>query len=82
MGRARVFGMEKDNKADASDDDYDVALGMVIQMEGKPASAGFDTFAEASAVERSKLDASWKVRRSGGITVKVVGGSTIKKANQ
>ena len=77
MGRARVFGMEKDNKADANDDDYDVALGMVIQMGGKPTSAGFDTFAEASAVKRSKLDASWKVRRPEGITVKGVGGSTV-----
>ena len=40
--------------ADATND-YDVALGMVIQMGGKPASAGFDTFAEASAVK----EASW-----------------------
>ena len=53
MGRAKVFRVETEVH---DDDDYDMALGMVVQIAGRPASAGFDTFAEASAIKKSMVN--------------------------
>ncbi len=53
------------------------ALGMIVHLEDGPVCAGFDTWAETSAIRRSAVKASWERAKTKKKPFKGVGGSRV-----